>query len=141
MITGMYQTSIGAHHHRSSRGTEKFHLPEGIRTVPELFREAGYFTCNLTFEGKRAEDFKRPGKEDYNFDYRQGDLYDGADWSGRAKGQPFFAQVQLRGGKLWDVKKWNEEVMAGIARPVSPETAATIENNIALMKQWRAVGK
>ena len=28
MITGMYQTSIGAHHHRSSRGKVKIHLPK-----------------------------------------------------------------------------------------------------------------
>jgi hypothetical protein len=33
-ITGMYQTSIGAHHHRSGRGERKIHLPEGIRLVP-----------------------------------------------------------------------------------------------------------
>jgi arylsulfatase A-like enzyme len=44
MITGMYQTSIGAHNHRSSRGTHKIHLPEGIQTIPELFRSHGYYT-------------------------------------------------------------------------------------------------
>lgn len=120
MITGMYQTSIGAHHHRSSRGVEKIHLPQGIRTVPELFREAGYFTCNIQFDGNRPEDFRHRGKEDYNFDYRQGDLYNDADWADRAEGQPFFAQVQLRGGKLRNVKKWNEEVLAGIEKPVLP---------------------
>jgi arylsulfatase A-like enzyme len=30
-ITGMYQTSIGAHQHRSGRGTLKIHLPQGVR--------------------------------------------------------------------------------------------------------------
>ena len=54
MITGMYQTAIGAHHHRSSRGKLKIHLPEGVTTVPELFREAGYYTCNLAFDGIRS---------------------------------------------------------------------------------------
>ena len=44
MITGMYQTTIGAHHHRSGRGKLKIELPAGVRTVPELFREAGYYT-------------------------------------------------------------------------------------------------
>jgi len=29
-------------------------------------------------------------------------MYDGADWSGRRSGQPFFAQVQLHGGKVRD---------------------------------------
>lgn len=45
LITGCYQTSIGAHHHRSGRGVEKIPLPEGVRPIPELFQEAGYYTC------------------------------------------------------------------------------------------------
>jgi arylsulfatase A-like enzyme len=108
MITGMYQTTIGAHHHRSSRGSLKINLPSDTRTVPELFRAAGYYTCNAN------EDGSRPGKEDYNFDYQRDALYDGVDWSSRADGQPFFAQVQLRGGKLRDVPQWREEVEAGL---------------------------
>ena len=83
MITGMYQTAIGAHHHRSSRGQAKIRLPEGVRTVPELFRDAGYYTCNAAFAGIRPGEFGQAGKEDYNFVYERGDLYDGADWSGR----------------------------------------------------------
>ena len=94
MITGMYQTSIGAHHHRSSRGTEKLYLPEGVKTIPELFKAAGYYTSNSSYN------FKAKGKTDYNFVFEHDDLYDGIDWSGRAEGQPFFAQIQLRGGKL-----------------------------------------
>jgi arylsulfatase A-like enzyme len=108
MITGMYQTSIGAHNHRSSRGKEKIHLPEKLKTIPELFKEAGYYTCNS------QEQYDKKGKEDYNFDYDSGQLYDGTDWSKRAAGQPFFAQIQLRGGKLRNVPKWQEEVMAGL---------------------------
>ena len=69
----MYQTTIGAHHHRSSRGELKIHLPEGMQTIPELFRAAGYFTTNANPEGTR------PGKEDYNFVYQRADLYDGFD--------------------------------------------------------------
>lgn len=108
MITGMFQTSIGAHHHRSSRGEFKIHLPEELRTIPELFKEAGYYTCNGTEkEGQK-------GKEDYNLLYDSKALYDGTDWSGREEGQPFFAQVQLRGGKLRNNPKWQEEVMAGL---------------------------
>ena len=33
MITGMYQTSIGAHHHRSSKGNFQINLPDGIKTA------------------------------------------------------------------------------------------------------------
>ena len=110
VITGMYQTTIGAHHHRSSRGVSKIHLPAGVRTIPELFREAGYHTSNSDADGTR------PGKEDYNFVYQQADLYDGLDWSRRADGQPFFAQFQLAGGKLRNVANVRyEKVKAGLA--------------------------
>src|SRR5688500_20338609 len=30
LITGMYQTSIGAQNHRSGRGSEKIYLPDGV---------------------------------------------------------------------------------------------------------------
>jgi len=120
VITGMYQTTIGAHHHRSGRGELKIRLPEGMRTIPELFREAGYYTSNSDAAGKR------PGKEDYNFVYRRSDLYQGIDWSKRAEGQPFFAQFQLRGGKLRNVPKSYEEVLARFDKEqlVTPDQVA-----------------
>ena len=95
LITGMYQTTIGAHNHRSGRGVVKILLPGEVAPVPALLRQAGYFVSNGDFRdpGEPVE-----GKTDYNFQFDQ-DLYDGADWAGRAGGQPFFAQVQLRGGK------------------------------------------
>jgi arylsulfatase A-like enzyme len=99
MITSMYQTTIGAHHHRSSRGVERIHLPEGIKTVPEYFRQAGYYTSISSAK------IGRNGKQDYNFEYDQKVLYHGSDWRKRAKGQPFFAQYQLRGGKLRNIDK------------------------------------
>ena len=53
MITGMYQTSIGAHNHPSGRGVIKQYLPEPVRMVPELFKEAGYYlsNTNIGFKG------------------------------------------------------------------------------------------
>src|SRR5262245_28315065 len=45
LITGMYQTTIGAQHHRSGRGVEKIHLPAGVEPVPVLFQRASYYTC------------------------------------------------------------------------------------------------
>lgn len=95
-ITGMYQTTIGAHHHRSGRGTEKIVLPEGIRPIPEMFQEAGYYT---TLTGWPIRSDERLGKSDYNFEWDQ-TMYHGADWAKRNDGQPFFAQIQLPGGKL-----------------------------------------
>jgi arylsulfatase A-like enzyme len=94
-ITGMYQTSIGAHHHRSGRGEKKIHLPEGIRPIPELFQEAGYYTSITGWPGRKG----RLGKTDYNFEWNK-QMYDGPDWTDRKKGQPFFAQIQTPGGKL-----------------------------------------
>jgi len=102
LITGMYQTSIGAHHHRSGRGVETIRLPAGVRPVPERFREAGYYTCIGDGDPPADGPRRRPprlGKTDYNFTWDEG-MYDGPDWSGRAPGQPFFMQVMLAGGKL-----------------------------------------
>src|SRR5205814_752256 len=45
-MTGMYQTTIGAHHHRSHRD-DGFRVPEGVKPLPDWMREAGYFTANL----------------------------------------------------------------------------------------------
>ncbi|MCC9644963.1 sulfatase [Rhodopirellula sp. JC740] len=102
-ITGMYQTSIGAHHHRSGRGTVKIKLPDDVAMVPKLFQDAGYHTSisGWPINGKL-------GKTDYNFEWDKS-IYDSADWSDRKPGRPFFAQIQTQGGKLRgkDAKGWN----------------------------------
>ena len=108
----MYQTSINAHHHRSSRGKLKIQLPEGVRTIPELFKEAGYFTTNSDATVSRR------GKEDYNFDYESSDLYDGIDWRQRKPNQPFFAQVQLRGGKHRNIEKAYQAICTELPSPL-----------------------
>ncbi len=108
LITGMYQTTTGTHHHRSGRSQEHpIHLPNGVRPIPELFQENGYFTCNgsglthLDFRTQPKTDRtkSRMGKTDYNFTWDR-TMYDSNDWSGREPDQPFFMQVQLHGGKL-----------------------------------------
>lgn len=103
-ITGMYQTSIGAHHHRSGRGELKVSLPDHIKLVPELFQAAGYHTSITGWPIRPG----KPGKTDYNFQWDTA-AYDGVDWSQRADGQPFFAQIQTQGGKLRgkDADGWN----------------------------------
>ena len=104
LITGMYQNSIGAHHHRSGRGKHRIKLPEGVRPIPELFQKAGFHTC--IGSGIEGFDFRsmpttrqKRGKTDYNFDWEAG-MYDSHDWADRKKDQPFFMQVQLHGGKM-----------------------------------------
>ena len=108
MITGMYQTTIGAHNHRSSRGKIKINLPENVKLIPDYFKEAGYYVSNRGGIEDKQQGSKRKkkgknkknkkGKTDYNFVYDP-NLYDGTDWSGREPGRPFFAQLQLHGGK------------------------------------------
>lgn len=119
-ITGMYQTSIGAHHHRSGRGQLKIHLPDHIKLVPKLFQEAGYYTSisGWPMNGKL-------GKTDYNFQWDTS-VYDGNDWASRAEGQPFFAQLQTRGGKRrgkdangWEQVAKQATAKFGAATPVS----------------------
>lgn len=111
LITGMYQTTIGSHQHRSGRGELKVHLPEGVEPIPAILKRAGYHTCigsgliadsgraNANKDAGKAKGKSVLGKTDYNFEYDP-TIYDGPDWSTRAEGQPFFMQVQLSGGKL-----------------------------------------
>jgi N-sulfoglucosamine sulfohydrolase len=89
-MTGMYQTTIGAHHHRSHR-TDGYRLPQGARLVTARLRDLGYFTCNVR---KIANGVQGSGKTDLNFNVDR--LYDGEHWSQRAKGQPFFAHINFQ---------------------------------------------
>jgi arylsulfatase A-like enzyme len=104
MITGCYQTTLGAHHHRSGRGEHRIILPKGVEPLPALMQRAGYFTCigsglpGIDHRGLLSKK-DRKGKTDYNFDWDEA-IYAGHDWAARPDGQPFFMQVQLHGGKL-----------------------------------------
>jgi len=101
LITGTMQTTYGLHQHRTMI---KKLLPEGVISVPELFRQAGYTTFNEE-------------KTDYNFSYNYDDLFSpefkrppksvvkgwlvGHDlsWLEQLKEKKFFGQIQLVGGK------------------------------------------
>ena len=123
LITGMYQTTIGAHHHRSGRGALAIELPAGVRTVPAILKEAGYHTCigdGLDADGDdpRGRPAGRPrglGKTDYNFAW-DARIYDGEDWAARGPGQPFFMQVMLPGGKIRDGRNGVEKARADAIR-------------------------
>src|SRR5688572_11839939 len=71
LITGCYQTTIGAHHHRSGRGELKIRLPGDVVPVPVLFQKAGYYTCIGGF-GAKGDGL---GKTDYNFEWPR-NMYD-----------------------------------------------------------------
>lgn len=89
LMTGMFQTSIGAHNHRSHRD-RPYLLPAGVRTVTGLFREAGYHTSNCRTP---APGLQAGGKTDFNFDVPR--PFDGTDWDQRPDGAPFYAQVNF----------------------------------------------
>lgn len=120
MIVGTHQITTGTQYHRSSRvgggvvpEELRIHLPDQMKTIPELMRDAGYFTFNQ-------------GKDDYNFHYDRESLYSvGSEekyeagmngwqgnkasnhkdfnsntWASRPdKSQPWFGQITLWGGK------------------------------------------
>jgi arylsulfatase A-like enzyme len=119
LITGCYQTTIGAHHHRSGRGEMKIHLPQPVQPVPLLFQQAGYYTCI----GGHGATGGKLGKTDYNFEWPR-TMYDSNDWSGRKPGQPFFMQVQLHGGKhrgQGPNKNWQARVKKAFGSNTDPE--------------------
>ncbi len=154
MITGVMQTTTGTHQHRSGRTTEgqivppdtQIHLPEGMKTIPELMRAAGYFTFNS-------------GKDDYNFHYDRRALYSVGSkddykagmngwqgnkarhslsitedtWNAREnKDQPWFGQIEIMGGKANTKHTRKGEVLADNDVPLPPYFPDTP----ALRKSW-----
>ena len=107
LATGMYQTTIGAHNHRSHRDDD-YRLPDGVRVFTDFFREAGYHTSNLkdTSVGGR-------GKTDFNFNIDHAP-FDAADWSDRNPGQPFYAQINFQ--------ETHRSFTPSPSRPIDPAT-------------------
>ena len=135
IITGMMSTSFGAQNHHSSRTTESaIYLPEQAKTIPELFKDAGYFTFNN-------------GKDDYNFVYDRKDLYDQEylyhplygksgvrlDLVSLKGKEPFFGQIQMYGGKEIFNSKFKDNVASPVDRsqiqlpPYLPHHPAIVE--------------
>lgn len=82
MMTGFHQNYIGANQHRTA---DKKPLPYGIKPIPHLLEEAGYFTALMV-----------SNKTDCNFTTPR-DLFMGKNWADRAPGQPFFVQATFAG--------------------------------------------
>lgn len=101
--TGVYQTTTGTHNHRSHR-KDNYHLPEGVRLVSHRMRDAGYFTANVT---DIAESVRGSGKTDFNFQLDE-KPFQGTHWNQRAKGQPFYAQINFTAphkGPMWPLAR------------------------------------
>ncbi|UUO04574.1 sulfatase [Blastopirellula sp. J2-11] len=104
MMTGMYQTTIGAHHHRSSIGK----LPAPVRPITAYLKEQGYYCAIGCGYGK---------KTDFNFTIEKEDAFDGNDWRNRQAGQPFFAHIQLG---VTHRGNWWEKTRQASTDPVDP---------------------
>ncbi|MCM2369723.1 sulfatase family protein [Aporhodopirellula aestuarii] len=91
MMTGFHQNYIRANQHREYN---KQPLPHGIKPIPHLLKDGGYFTALMSW------------KTDCNFvPNTKEELFEGGDWSERAPGQPFFARITFGGTH----RAWNRD--------------------------------
>ncbi len=91
--TGMFQTTIGAHNHRSHRD-DLFRLPEGVELISQRMNRAGYFTANVRKMPARLG-FVAAGKNDWNF-HVEGQPWQSDQWEELKTHQPFYAQVNFK---------------------------------------------
>jgi arylsulfatase A-like enzyme len=92
-MTGMYQTTIGTHNHRSHRD-DGYQLPKGVRLLTDWMREAGYYTANIR-QLPAEFGFRGSGKTDWNFTYT-GKPFDSDRWADLKLQQPFYAQINFQ---------------------------------------------
>src|SRR6185436_5688224 len=92
-MTGMYQTTIGAHNHRSHRD-DGYTLPTGVRLLTDWMRDAGYFTANVRAFPPPIK-FRGTGKTDWNFAVSS-NVFDSDKWTDLKNNQPFYAQVNFQ---------------------------------------------
>lgn len=125
LITGMYQTSIGAHNHRTL-AQDKKPLPEGVLPITFAIRQAGYLPVLCAHEnlkwGKSHPGPWGSGKTDFNFKFSEKTIFDAHNWNAAAKDQPFFAYLTLLASHRG--KWWREtEVREG---GINPDSLTTI---------------
>ena len=105
LITGVYATSLGTQHLRSS-----IKLPKQIRCFPEYLRAAGYY-CSNNY------------KKDYNFtDINVWDESSKeAHWRKRKPGQPFFSVFNFTSTHQGQINGSDEEFFAKYRSQLKPE--------------------
>ena len=140
MVSGMYQTTLGVHNHRSQTSSgkgggnaayyESYEVPKSVKLIPELFRDAGYFVTNKS-------------KTDYNF-IPTSKLYHGNDWKKAPADQPIFAQFQLSGGKNRKAKSHADPAKV-VLPPYYPDHPLLRQDWAKYLDSWvktdEAVGK
>ncbi len=110
LMVGLSQYTTHTEQHRTP-GNQKRDLPSGAKSLPDIFREAGYFTalgCGYS------------DKVDLNFNFDAKVSYQGKDWDKRETGQPFYAHLTLiQTHRAWPGDK---------KRPIDP--------NLVTLPQW-----
>ncbi len=89
-MTGMYQTTIGAHNHRSHRD-DGYKLPQGAELLTTRLQRAGYYTANVR---EIEPGLRGTGKTDWNFAPPR-KAFDSDKWSDLKSHQPFYAQINF----------------------------------------------
>lgn len=120
LITGMFATSIGAHHMRSLQGGYQPVPPPAVKTVTEYLRAAGYYASS---QGKLDYQFSgvSSGAPRTNWDDPEG------SYRGRAPGQPFFAHVTIfdtHESKLFGTRPVTTDPATVAVPPYYPDTPA-----------------
>jgi len=118
IITGMYPTTIGTHYMRC-KGVP----PAQVKCFTEYLRAAGYYCTNNS-------------KTDYQFDPPMTAWDESsrkAHWRGRAKGQPFFAVINLtvsHESRNWPKKgeKIFHDPAQAVVPPYYPDTPVVRQN-------------
>jgi arylsulfatase A-like enzyme len=138
MITGVYPTTLGAHHHYNqrlerrsgnSKPYEASYRPP-VKLVPELLQEAGYFTSLDRFPPT-----KRHGKASYNFEYDVRAVYDATNFRECPPEKPFFAQIMLAGGRDRDAAHGTSPEKVSLP-PYYPDTPAMRRDRADYLNAW-----
>ena len=142
-VTGIYQTTLGAHNHRSQSDTGKakagpqyyksFELPQAVPMISDLFHKVGYYTTNGKYRSGPGK--LSPGKTDYNF-INPTPPYDGTDWKDCPGDKPFFSQIQLGGGKSRGDKSSNN-IKEFTLPPYYPDHKVMRDDWQTYLNSWR----
>lgn len=164
-MTGMYQTSIGTHHHRSHRH-DYFPLPAGVRPMTHRLLDAGYYTANVKLIG---EEHVGTGKSEINFDVEgeilnstmrlprtsdranpnhhnsmnEARLFHTNQWQNLSPHQPFYAQINLPTVELaaegWvgsKARPWYQSTHPDVVNPNDITPPPYDPNHPLVRKDW-----
>lgn len=148
LMTGNYQTRIGAHQHRTWQW-HKRPLVAPVRHISDWFRDAGYYTCNLQprkenrkagSSGGSMHGAAGSGKVDLNFVLdapEKEHFFDGIDWNERAAGQPFFAHITImetHKGEGWKIAR--EQPKSELVDPTKVKLASFYPDSLIARDEY-----